>query len=720
MLLKSKFAWNIKDNAVYEQVGSGLHPEVERLFLERGLGSLDALKKGEKAEETLHDPFEFKEMQTAIERIKQAVADHESILIYGDYDADGTTSTAILMRVLRRLKANVNFYIPHRFFEGYGPNEDAFMQAVGEGYKLVITVDCGIASIDEANLLKEQGVDLIIVDHHQPKEEIPHAVAIIHPEYDENYPFKYLAGAGVALKVAEALCEGDLEDDDYMLAMFGTVGDVVDLVDENRSLVKKGLAAFRKTTLPGITALLRTADMNQYEVDETAVAFSICPRLNAPGRMDDASMVVELLLAEDEFIATEYAQEIEALNSERKAITDIITEEAARLAEAKDLDRLKALVLYHPDWHEGVLGIVASKIVDKYKKAVIVLANSDEGVIKGSARAPEGFDILGALIQNESLLTRYGGHEGAAGLTLATMDPSELELGVNQALSGSIAESTMAVDMHLKLEELDFKWLDDVDCLAPFGQGNRRPVVKLSDVCIKNVRRIGATHQHLKFTMYQGSSSIDTVFFNGANTFIYLTAKTKFDVLCEVEFNEWNGNKKLQARILDIKCDGIQLLDLRNPKLEAEFNKHVRDGFVIDRVFDSKEMLKLAYLESKSKNVVLKRLEVMTMPNRDQFIFVYQTVKKHAPFSLTPEIVTYFEKGGVSRGMLAFIVRVFSEVGLFGYNEGVVELGEASEKVDYKTAPSYISREAKVAVYEFLELHGADELLGFLVDNVKT
>jgi len=716
-LLKSKFVWKERESKVYESVGSGLHPEVERLFLERNLGSTDALKDGAKVERTWYDPFKFKDMQIATSRIKQAVADNESILVYGDYDADGTTATAILIRALRYLGANANFYIPHRFFEGYGPNEDAFIQFVEEGYKLVITVDCGIAGDSEAEILKEHDVDLIIIDHHQPKEKIPHAIAIIHPEYDDNYPFNHLAGAGVALKVAEALRNGNLEEDDYMLAMFGTVGDVVDLIDENRGIVIKGLSALRKTTLPGVLALLQIADLNQYEVDETTVAFAICPRLNAPGRMDDASIVVEMLLAEDEFMATEYAQEVEGLNNERRAITNQITDHAMALAETKATAEVKALVLYHPDWHEGVLGIVASKVADKFGKAVVVLTTSDEGAIKGSARAPEGLDILSALIDNEELLARYGGHEGAAGLTLRADDPSALEVGLNQTLADKVAVNMMAIDLPMKLKELDYKLVDDINYLAPFGQGNKKPVIKLSGIKIKNVKRIGGTYEHLKFIMYSGKNSIDAIFFNGAAVFIYLTPNALFDVLGEVEINEWNGNRQLQVRIIDIKCDDVQVLDLRNQKLYAEFAKSLVDGFVVDRVFDSKEILRTDFRKSGSKNVVLKRLAPMTMPERAQFIRVYQAVKKHAPFSLTPEVVVYFEKNGIPKGMLVFIVRVFVEARLFGYNDGVVRLNKTREKVDFKVAPSYVRREARALVHEFLELGTIDEILEFMMNG---
>ena len=713
-MLKAKFVWKERENKAYESVGSGLHPEVERLFLERNLGTADALKGGAKAEITSHDPYEFKDMQIAINRIKQAIAHNEPILVYGDYDADGTTATAILIKTLRHLGANANFYIPHRFFEGYGPNEDAFLQAAEEGYKLIITVDCGIASVLEAEILKEYDVDLIITDHHQPKEKLPHAIAIIHPEYDANYPFNYLAGVGVALKVAQALKGGNLEEDDYMLAMLGTIGDVVDLIDENRSIVKKGLSAIQKTTLPGILALLQTAEINQYEVDETTVAFAICPRLNAPGRMDDASIVVEMLLAEDEFMATEYAQQVEELNNERKEITNQITEQAMALAEAKIMPHKKALVLYYPDWHEGVLGIVASRVADKFLKAVLVLTTSDEGVIKGSARAPAGLDILSALIANEELLEKYGGHEGAAGLTLRSDDPSALEVGLNQALVNEVAVNMKTVDLLMKLADLDYKLVNDINYLAPFGEGNKKPIIKLSGVKIKNVKRIGSTYEHLKFTIYSGKNSIDAIFFKGADVFIYLTPSALFDVLGEVEINEWNGNRQLQLRIIDIKCDDMQVIDLRNQKLYAEFSEKVTDGFVVDRVFDSKEIMRGDFRKSGSKNVVLNRLAPMTLPERAQFIRVYQAVKKHAPFRLSPEIVAYFEKDGIPKGMLVFIVKVFVEVELFSYDDGVVHLKEVHEKVDFKVAPSYVRREARAFVHEFLELSAADEILGFM------
>ena len=712
LLLKSKFKWEELAHPIHEVVKSGLHPEIERLFLVRGLGSVDDLKPNSKAKDVWNDPYAFKEMKIAVERIKKAIQNHESILIYGDYDADGITSTVILIKTLRRMGANVDFYIPHRMLEGYGPNEDAFLQIVGEGHRLVITVDCGITAVAEAKILKTHGVDLIIIDHHQPKAEIPVAVAIIHPEYDENYPFNFLAGAGVVLKVVEALKEGKLETDDFMLAMLGTVGDVVDLVNENRTIVKRGLIEMQKTSLLGMRALLNACDVQPHEMDETKVGFVICPRLNAPGRMNDASIVVDLLLAEDEFMATEYASEIEEMNNKRKLITEDIIEEAIEIAENSSAQH--AMVLYQPHWHEGVLGIVASKMVEKYGKAVVILTANDEGLLKGSARAPNGFNILNALIANERHLLKYGGHEFAAGLTLATEDPEPLEIGLNEALKNSEMTRSIVVDSVLSVKDLDLLWLTGLERLAPFGQGNQRPIIKLTNVNIRNIKRIGATHQHLKFTIQEGKQNLDAIFFHGAPVFIYLTAIARFDILCEIELNEWNGNKKLQARIIDIKCDEPQLFDLRNQRLDAEFSQLIDDAFVIEGSYDSKEGLKSAFISSGKPNLILKPLGTLTMPTRAQFVFVYKTVKKYAPFLLTTEIVTYYENNRISKAMLIFIIRVFSEIGLLKVEDALVTERKTSEKLDYTLAPSFMSRKAKVAVHEFLELATADEILNYV------
>ena len=705
-MLKSKFDWQLPDNKTFTSVDSGLHPEIERLFLTR-LGGVDI--------DVWHDPFSFSTMHIVVDRINLAITNNEKILIYGDYDADGTTATAILMRALQKLEADVQFYIPNRFSDGYGPNMAKFQTFVNDGYQLIITVDCGISAVDEAQLLKDNNVDYIITDHHHLKGDVPPAFAIIHPEIDEQYPFDYLAGAGVALKIAIALLGDDIEEDDYLLAMLGTVGDIVTLTDENRTIVKRGLEALHKTSLPSVCALLRIADENQYESDEKTVGFAICPRLNAPGRMDDANLVVDLLLATDDEEASEIAEEVDYWNNLRKQVTDDIATAALEMVEKKDLSKQKAVVLHDASWHQGVLGIVASRIVDRFGIATVVLATNEDGELKGSARAPEGFDILQALITNETLLKRYGGHAGAAGMTLATNDPAELETGLNDALAKSQATRAIKVDLDLPLAELDLKWYNDLGKLAPFGQGNPRPVIKLADVEIKTVKPVG-NKEHLKFTIYDDVHEFDAIFFSGANHFIYLTPNTKFDILAEVELNEWNGHKKLQLRIIDLACNQVQVLDLRNRDLDTKFSPLVTDGFVIDKSYPSKTDLQVAFRESGAQNVVLKPLNALTMPSREQFVLVYKDIKTHAPFTLTPAHVAYFAKNRIPHAMLLFIIRVFDEIGLLKYDDGTIQLLPYEGKVDYENALSYISRREKVTVHEFLDMSSPQEILEFLAE----
>jgi len=714
-LLKSKFIWNKVENSNDEPMACDLHPEIQRLFLARGLGGIEALKADAKPSLPWHDPNLFKDMANCLERIKRAIGAQERILIYGDYDADGITSTVILMRAIKSMGGQVDYYVPHRFFEGYGPNEDAFMSAVGEGYQLVITVDCGIASILESHLLKAHGVDLIVVDHHHWKEELPEAVGIVHAAYDENYPFDDLAGVGTTLKLVEALKEGKLDGDDYVLAMLGTIGDVVPLTDENRTLVMEGLKAIKQTTLPGLLALLKVADLNPFDLDETDVGFSICPRLNAPGRMDDASLAIDLLLSDDEQVAEALAKEIEGLNNERKSVTKTLIDEAISQAKKKFVAGKKALVLYDPNWHEGVLGIAASKVVDTFGTAVALLTDSEEGFVKGSARAPAGFDLLGALEANADLMLTFGGHAVAAGLSLEEEAIEPLEEGLNAVLASSEVAGEMAVDLELSISEVDLDFLRQMEVLAPFGQGNKRPVVKLTDVEIIEARRIGKSHEHLKFVMKEGEAKLDAVFFGGAGVTVYLTPDARFDLLCELDVNEWNGNRKPQARIVDMRCDHAQLLDLRNQKLANEFAEVACGAFVVDDHFESKAALKLAYQDSGCCNVVLKKVDALILPTREQFGLLFKTLKQHAPFRLNREVIAFFERGGVREATLTFMVQVFVEVGIVTDEAGQVALRQVTEKVAFTDSKTYQTHASKVEVCEFLDLADRTEILAYLL-----
>ncbi len=699
---------------------------VEKMILNRGLATKDTLETFLNQEEISYDPFLFSQMEQAVKRIQKAIEAQEPILIYGDYDADGVTGTSILMRCLRELGALVNFYIPNRFYEGYGPNEDAFMQAIGEGYKLIITVDNGISGIEEADLLTPYGVDLIITDHHQPKEILPIAFSIIHPEIDEAYPFKKLAGAGVALKLAQALLGEELSDDYYAIAVLGTIGDVVLLMDENRSIVKRGLKALRETSLAGLTALMEKAGISQLDLDEVNVGFEICPRLNAPGRMDEASLAVELLITDDNFEALELADQIESLNIERQKVTQKVIEQAQSQVTEDMLETKKVIVLHDANWHEGILGIVAGRLSKQWQKAVFVLTDDHEGFVKGSARAVEGIHLFDLLSESMGLIKRFGGHALAAGITLLPENIQALEDQLNESLKEVSISKKQSVDLELPLSNATLEFIDDLSQLAPFGEGNRPPVFLFKDVKVKNVKQIGNKLQHLKFTIYQDDHQIEAIAFNQAPLFIYLTPETNFDFVGELKINEWNGKRTVQFHFIDVQCEEFQLIDLRN-KQSYEQNKgyltaatsltdnkenlEMIGTLIIDQLPENKGHLERVLKTQKPGNVVLAPLPTeVTFAPRDKFVTVYKIIKQHGPVVLNDQVYSYFMRLGITKNQLLFILQVFFEVELVIIRNGSVFATDQSNKRDLSEAPTFKSQKSKLEMLEFFELQTWNQL----------
>ena len=669
--------------------------------------------------------FLFSEMSKIITRINEAIDQGEPILIYGDYDADGVTGTSILVRCLRELGALVDYYIPNRFYEGYGPNEDAFMQAIADGYQLVITVDNGIAGVDEAEILLEHGVDLIITDHHQVKETLPRAYAILHPELDENYPFHHLSGAGVALKVAEALLQEVIPEDFYAIAMLGTIGDVVPLIDENRSIVKRGLAALRETEIEGLNAMMDLAGTEKSEVTEVNVGFELCPRLNAPGRMDEAALSVECLIAESEEEAKLIADQIESFNSERQKVTQKVLEEATKLVDAKTLAKKKVVILYSPNWHEGILGIVAGRLAKQWQKAVFVVTDDHEGFLKGSARAVEGYHLFELLNQCQDLIERFGGHALAAGITFAPENLQALEDKMNELLQEVEVTSSLQIDLSLPLSDLNVSFVEQLSILAPFGEGNRPPVIELKNVYVKNVKPIGNKLQHLKFTLYQEKHSVDVIAFNQASLAMYLTPDTLFSFVGEVKINEWNGNRSVQFHFIDVLCNEFQFIDLRNRQAYEQRKDQLQlatmytnateadeiETLVINQLPSSKEELMTLIKRKKPGNIVIAPLESnVTFAPREKFVIVYKVVKQHGPITLNHQMINYFMRLGISKNELLFILQVFFEVELVIIKNGSVFPTDSVTKRDLAEAPTYQSQKAKLEMLEFFELTTWSEL----------
>ena len=719
--------WKISDifREDYDSQTTVLNPAIEQLVLARQLATAESLDTFAKEETIHHDPFLFSEMSKIITRINEAIDQGEPILIYGDYDADGVTGTSILVRCLRELGALVDYYIPNRFYEGYGPNEDAFMQAIADGYQLVITVDNGIAGVDEAEILLEHGVDLIITDHHQVKETLPRAYAILHPELDENYPFHHLSGAGVALKVAEALLQEVIPEDFYAIAMLGTIGDVVPLIDENRSIVKRGLAALRETEIEGLNAMMELAGTEKSEATEVNVGFELCPRLNAPGRMDEAALSVECLIAESEEEAKLIADQIESFNSERQKVTQKVLEEATKLVDAKTLAKKKVVILYSPNWHEGILGIVAGRLAKQWQKAVFVVTDDHEGFIKGSARAVEGYHLFELLNECQDLIERFGGHALAAGITFAPENLQALEDKMNELLQEVEVTSSLQVDLSLPLADLNISFVEQLSILAPFGEGNRPPVIELKNVYVKNVKPIGNKLQHLKFTLYQDKHSVDVIAFNQASLAMYLTPDTLFSFVGEVKINEWNGNRSVQFHFIDVLCNEFQFIDLRNRQAYEQRKDQLQlatmytnateadeiETLVINQLPNSKEELMTLITRKKPGNIVIAPLESnVTFAPREKFVIVYKVVKQHGPITLNHQMINYFMRLGISKNELLFILQVFFEVELVIIKNGSVFPTDSVTKRDLAEAPTYQSQKAKLEMLEFFELTTWSEL----------
>ena len=719
--------WKISDifSEDYDSQTTVLNPAIEQLVLARQLATAESLDTFAKEETIHHDPFLFSEMSKIITRINEAIDQGEPILIYGDYDADGVTGTSILVRCLRELGALVDYYIPNRFYEGYGPNEDAFMQAIADGYQLVITVDNGIAGVDEAEILLEHGVDLIITDHHQVKETLPRAYAILHPELDENYPFHHLSGAGVALKVAEALLQEVIPEDFYAIAMLGTIGDVVPLIDENRSIVKRGLAALRETEIEGLNAMMDLAGTEKSEVTEVNVGFELCPRLNAPGRMDEAALSVECLIAESEEEAKLIADQIESFNSERQKVTQKVLEEATKLVDAKTLAKKKVVILYSPNWHEGILGIVAGRLAKQWQKAVFVVTDDHEGFLKGSARAVEGYHLFELLNECQDLIERFGGHALAAGITFAAENLQALEDKMNELLQEVEVTSSLQIDLSLPLADLNVSFVEQLSILAPFGEGNRPPVIELKNVYVKNVKPIGNKLQHLKFTLYQEKHSVDVIAFNQAPLAMYLTPDTLFSFVGEVKINEWNGNRSVQFHFIDVLCNEFQFIDLRNRQAYEQRKDQLQlatmytnateadeiETLVINQLPNSKEELMTLITRKKPGNIVIAPLESnVTFAPREKFVIVYKVVKQHGPITLNHQMINYFMRLGISKNELLFILQVFFEVELVIIKNGSVFPTDSVTKRDLAEAPTYQSQKAKLEMLEFFELTTWSEL----------
>ena len=571
-------------------------PEKAAAFLDAGLGQL-------------RDPLLMKDMDKAAARVARALADGETIAVYGDYDVDGITSTCLLTDFLRSEGGQVIPYIPDRMEEGYGLNTDALDTLSREGVSLVVTVDCGITAVEEAGHARALGVDLVVTDHHECKADLPQAVAVVDPHRSDcPYPFKCLAGVGVALKLVLALGGPDRQRElleRYAdLAAIGTVADVMNLTGENRTIVRLGLERLRHTARPGLKALLREAGLEERPLTSGTIGYTLAPRINASGRMGCAALAGELLLTDSPVRGEELAARLCQLNRERQAIEAEIYEECQALAQALPQQQRYALVLAGEHWHQGVVGIVASRLADKYSCPTFMICLQD-GKGKGSCRSFAGFNLFAALEHCAPLLEGFGGHELAAGFTILEENIPAFTQAMNDYVCSATGgeEMVSVLDIDAEVEDPGLLTLDGVeglDLLEPYGSGNPKPVFSLSGCLITALSEVGGG-RHLKLKLAAAGRSFDAIFFSATAAQAAVAVGDRIDVAFTPQVNEYRGWRTVQ----------LQVCDLRPALTRAQAERALYEKF------------------RRGEELTPVEAEAL-LPSREEFVVLWRYLKGHA------------------------------------------------------------------------------------------
>ena len=548
------------------QAALGINPVLCRLLVNRGITDFEAAKNFFRPSLShLHSPWLMRDMEAAVSRIMDALDAQEGILVLGDYDVDGTTSVAMMYQFLDDLETgtSIEFYIPNRYIEGYGVSKKGIDYAHSQGYTLIIALDCGIKSVELIAYAKQLGIDFIVCDHHQPETELPSAVAILNPKQEGcEYPYKELCGCGVGFKLITALAETlglpSSSVEQYLdLVATAIAADIVPMTGENRVLTWFGLKQLNESPRPGIVALKEKAGVKkEQQLTITDVVFIIAPRVNAAGRMDDAKKAVLLFIEKDEAAAVELAAMLHSDNSDRKDSDHSITKEALEIMEQDSLLLTKkSTVLYQPHWHKGVVGIVASRLIEKYYRPTIVLTQSGE-MVSGSARSVKGFNVYEAIHACRDYLVAYGGHFAAAGLTLHPHNVEPFVQKFEEVVAASIGELSLCPEIHIdaeiQLPHLRESFYKIISQMEPFGPDNAKPIFLLRNITGHTWSKV-AKDQHIQFVLQQDGANIKGIGFRMADKFNLLEPGMPIDLVFCIDQDEWNGEKKLQLKVIDIR-----------------------------------------------------------------------------------------------------------------------------------------------------------------------
>lgn len=778
-MLKARSRWQVAQAP--EEVAAALHKElrltplVAKVLAARGYGVQEAKAFLDVNAFCLHDPYKMKGMSEAITRIQRAISRGERIRIFGDYDCDGVTSTAIMVKTLIRLGGKVDYYIPDRFLEGYGLNNMALEQAKREGVSLLITVDTGISGWEEIAYASQIGLDCIVTDHHEPPSRLPEATSVINPKQPGcPYPFKGLAGAGVALKVAQALLE-EIPADLLELAAIGTIADLVPLVDENRWIATQGLFLLNQTQQVGLQKLIEQSGLAGERIDEHHVGFILAPRLNACGRLESAGPAVELLLTEHPDQAAEISRHIEKLNILRQQLVTQHTEEAAAMVEAQNQtgSRSGVLLVAQEGWHEGVLGIVAAKLVERYYRPALVLSiDRQSGLAKGSARSIDGFDLYKALEKCSQWIARFGGHPMAAGLTVAEnhLEPlyNQLTEIAQDWLTEDLLKPVLTIDAVCSVEELTVEAIQELERLAPFGEGNPPPVLLVKGAQLADMRRIGKQGDHLKFLFQLGSSQTEAkllaregapsrgpeaIGFGWGEAIREISPYSKVDVAGRLVVNQWNGHLTPQVHIADLRVTERQYFDWRG---KGQLQQHLddlpqeitfcyfrgeplmdkgRDHVLIspegepDQELGTAQILfydlPLSFHQLKRFCRHLKQVERLylvfqhqdrffsTWPTREHFKWYYAFLKQRGSFDLVQLGPKLAKHKGWTLDAITFMTDVFLELDFVTMKQGKVEIVAQPEKKSLSHSSLFRQRQEEYQLEQTLIYSPFKELIDY-------
>ncbi len=559
----NKYQWLVKEpiSNEFKNQFPEVNPVILQLLVDRNLITQEQIDEFLMPDysQDIHNPYLFSQMKQAVERIYQAREKREKVVIYGDYDADGVCGSAILAKVFKKLGINFEVYLPDRELEGYGLNLKAVKELSRQGFKLILTVDCGISNFLEVEQAQKLGLDVIITDHHQTLKEVPAALAIIHPNWDKSYPFKHLAGGGVAFKVAQALIQ-DTNTEKWLLDLvaISTVADMVPLIGENRTLVRHGLIVLTKTKNLGLQKLMAVAGIDQKRIDTYVLGWQIAPRINAAGRMTHANSAYQLLTTENIEEAITISHSLNKRNAERQTLTDKLIE-AAKLQLDKVTDEQAVLFAYGKNWPAGIIGLVASKLVNFYCRPAIVLSQ-DERQYVASGRSIDEFNLIEALDNFKDYFERYGGHKGAAGFSISQEKFEEFkekfETFAKEKLVGVKFIPKVIIDLELKLKNIDWPLIEALQLFEPFGQENFRPRFLIRNLMVMSGETVGQDGKHLRLIVKEDNLQRKVICFGFGEQGQLINPGDSVDIVSEVGVNEWNGNKEIQLSLIDIKKSG--------------------------------------------------------------------------------------------------------------------------------------------------------------------